>query len=428
MAFGWADGVGVAAAVLIAGVGVFVLLAHPRGWVNRLFFLLALMDGASTLLVRLVPVVADEAARSLVVGLYWWYQIAFLGLLGTFGIVFPRPPVRRSVTLFLGASLGVGIALLLGAYAAEHDLFWVVSAGGIEVRPLGNVVNAAFVTLTAALVGRLTFVIQRVASPSHRQQAALVLGGMALAYVPFGAVMLIQALSRGVEGVLVGARYDRLLAYWAFVAQALVVLVSAVVLLRIRAPERRSHAHIVLACYGGVALLALLAAIFRDVSVAYMLRAVALLAYPLLLGYSIARFEVFDIDRQMRRAATVTLATTGLGLLFLIAENAISMILEDKVLAGIPSAFLSNSIAAVVSGIGFIPIARRSRKVAAKIVPELSRDELRDRKLEIYRHTLAGALADGIIREQESRTLTALRSSLGISQSEHDRMLAEFSV
>lgn len=58
-------------------------------------------------------------------------------------------------------------------------------------------------------------------------------------------------------------------------------------------------------------------------------------------------------------------------------------------------------------------------------MPELSTDELHVRKLEIYEHSVRVALAEGILREGESRTLAALRSSLGITDSEHQRIVSE---
>ena len=426
------DLVGIAAALAILGVGTFVLLAKPGAWLHRLFFLLAFADGMSTLMFRLSAAFSDASNAALFAGMYWYYYIAFLGLLAAFGVLFPLPPRSPAwkVGLLSGIALLTSLALLV--YALDHSAFRDarVVAGELRVTPAlgGNAMNVAFVCVTALLVWKLTRDLREHASPSHRRQAALVLGGMTLAYAPYPLTVLAQVVPANGVGVFISGRGDLIAAYAAFALFALSLLASAALLMQRSRGAVASEARLVLGCYAGVLALALAATLSRDPVVGYALRGAALLAYPILLGYAIARYEVFDIDRKMRRATTVTLVAAALAVTFILAENALEGLLQQTLLGGVPSQWFAGSAAALATAGVFVPVVKASRKAASRIVPELSMDELHLRKLEIYRHSLAGALADGIMREGESKTLAALRSSLGITDAEHQALLRDVAV
>lgn len=425
-----ANVVGASAGLLIVGVGVFVLAARPESPLHRFFFLLALLDGASTTLLRLF-LMADEAWwQRYFLGAYFYFFIAFIALLACFGILFPKPLASTPQRYAALAAVALASGALLVVYTLDHALFWSSSSGSAiaaVVEPVGNVVNVGFVLVIAILVVRLTQALRADPSRSHRRQASFVLGGMALAYLPYPWTVVVQDLAaQGLAPFLAG-RWDRVLAHWVFLGAAATSVVSVVLLWRAdKVPEHERR--FALLCYAGVAALAITSLLVPTGGFGIALRAGGLLAYPVLLGYAIARYEVFDIDRQLRRAATITLSLAAIGAAFIVAEDALSQLLQQRLLAGISSAWVSGGIAAIATGLASIPIAHASRKAAARIVPELSRDELHERKLEIYRHSLAGALADGILREGESRTLSALRASLGISDHEHKRLIAEVSV
>ncbi|HVM44517.1 MAG TPA: hypothetical protein VM582_01180, partial [Candidatus Thermoplasmatota archaeon] len=407
---------------------VFVLIAKQDSGLHRLFFLLALADGLSTILFTLAAITAEPTWRYTFAGLYWYHFIAFIALLALFGVAFPKAPASRPLRLgAIGLSVG-GAALFLALYVVDRSLFWSPAPSsplGVAPGPVGNVLGIGFVAVVALLTLRLAYTLARERSESHRRQGAYILGGMALAYLPFPTTVVAQDLAvRGI-GVFFDGRWDRVLAHWAYLAAFLSMLAASALLMRRVDPEARDERAFVLACFGTVLALGILGFALPSLTIGIALRTLALLAYPVLLGWAIVRYEVFDIDRKLRRAATVTLTTVGLTLAFVLAENTAEGLLEESVFQGFSSAWLSGSAAALLTAGVFIPVTRASRKAAARIVPELSHDELHERKLEIYRHSLAGALADGILREGESRTLAALRASLGITDTEHTKLLHE---
>lgn len=416
------DWVGLVAGALVLAVGAFVLAARPTSTLHRLFFVLALMDGASTILFGLALAATSPGDRAYYWGTYYYHFLAFVALLAVFGIEFPKPPARPITRVALHAAtvaLAVGTAV---AYALDHRAF---SSQPFVLASAGNLVGIAFVLATAALVLRLVRHVIHERSESHRRQAAYVLGGMTLAYVPFPATVTIQALASSGLELFVAGHPAKVLAHWTYLA-ATAVAVFAMLLVG-RAWKRTGDRELsfVLGCQAGVVGLCAALLLFPTLEAAAVLRSFALLAYPVLLGFAIVRYEVFDIDKKLRRATTVSLLAAGMAATFVVGESLLEGLLQDRVFGGISSEFLSNSIAAVVAaGLG-LPVFRGAQRVSAKVIPELSTDELRVRKLEIYRHSLAGAYADGILKEGESRTLSALREALGITQAEHEALVGQ---
>lgn len=420
---------GVAAGLGIIAVGTFVLVARPAAPLHRLFFLLALFDGLSTILYRASRMTDDPALGGVLYANYWYYFAGFIALVAAFGLLFPRPRWDRPSSWVACLVLGLAALAVMALHAWDREAIWQlrVEDGALRypLEPAGNMVQTAFVVAVGIVIVKLTLDIRRSATESFRRQSAYVLGGMALAYAPYAWTYAAQAAVLSPRASFVSGDWDIVLSYWAFVGQALLMIASAVILLRERRPEAIDERRFVMGCYLAVGAMAVLASLFSSAFSIQLMRMAALLAYPILLGYAIVRYEVFDIDRKLRRAASVTFAAMGLTLAFVLVENAAENLLQQRVFAGIPSGWVSGSVAALVATAGFIPISRASRRAAAKLVPELSEDDLHVRKLEIYRHSVAGALADGILKEGESRTLAALRSSLGITDSEHASILRE---
>jgi hypothetical protein len=425
----WVDIVGLTAGILIIGVGTFVFTAKPHSWLHRLFFVLALMDGASTILFTLALAALGTEMTFYFLGTYFYHWIAFIALLALFGASFPKPIASRRLRIAIVGGIVLVSTVGILVYLLDHALFWTPVSGSAfpaVLSPMGNMVTNLFMVAMAFLVLRLTFLMLRETSELHRRQGAYVLGGMALAYLPGPWTVLVQDVAaRGLAPFFDG-RWDRIVTHWVALLAAGAMLASiALLALRPLRVEARDERRFIFGCYAGVGLLSVAALAGPSEILGVTLRRLSLLAYPVLLGFAIARYEVFDIDRQLRRAATVSLAAVGLTVSFVLAENALENVLASRLFGGIPSVAVSGSVAAIVTAFAFVPVARASRKAASRIVPELSHDELQARKLEIYRHSLAGALADGILKEGESRTLAALRSSLGISDADHARMLSE---
>lgn len=428
MAYTLTSFIGIGAGLLIMAVGGFVVVARSEGWLARLFFLLAILDGVSTILFEMSASTLG-AQSAFYQALYWYAYIAFIALLAGFGILFPLPWRSGRTASVLVASIGIASMAALVTHALHHDWFWIGrerADGAVTyvMSPLGNVVNGVFSLAVGAIALKLAGDVTASRSDSHRRQAAFVLGGIALAYAPYPVGTLARVLARRPD-VLFAARADRIFAYWAFVAVCAALVVSLALLLRDARLRGRVERAFLLATYATVGGMAVIVWLTPTLALSQLLRSGALLAYPLLLAWAIARYEIFDIDKQLRRAATVTFVAVALTAAFVLAESALENVLASSVFGGLSSRVLSGILAALATAALFVPIARSSRKAASKLVPELSEDEISRRKREIYAHSLAGALADGILREGESRTLTMLRQSLGISDAEHKAILAE---
>lgn len=428
MAAGWVDAAAIGAGALIAGVGIFVLAAKPRSPLHRLFFALALLDGASTALYAASVLAPSLAAGNALQLAYWIAFLPFVACLAGFGVLFPRPPRARWRTHAALAAIGLVAAALLALLLARPAWFWSASFANGRVAlvagPAGNLVSALFEATVAGLVARLTLGLLRDGSGSRRAQDAYVLGGMTLAYAPGATIALLATLTASAAGLWTG-RLDRVLARDAFALLVVALLASAALLVRARLRGGRREASFVLGCFAGVLALTLTSLLFPASAPTRLPRVAAFVAYPLLLGYAIARWEVFDIDARLRRAAIVSVATAALGALFVLAQNVAQALVQDHLAEGIPDAFVASSLAALLTAALSIPVVRLSRRLGERFLPRMSVDAERARKREIYRHALEGALDDGIVEPRESRTLQALRATLGLDEADHEAILAE---
>lgn len=422
----WVEVAAILAGGLIAGVGGFVLAAKPGSPLHRLFFVLALLDGASTALYAASQLAPTKAMADALRFAYWIAFLPFLACLAGFGVIFPRPPLAKWRAWAAIGAIGLAGAALMALVLARPAWFWTTSvangAVAFAAAPAGNVAAALFELTVAGLVARLTLHLLRERSESYRAQEAYVLGGMTLAYAPGATTALVTTLAASAAGLWTG-RLDRIVARDAFALLALALVVSAALLLA-RGRRGQRATRFALGCYAAVVVLSVLALAAPGVALTRIARVLGFLVYPLLLGYAIARYEVFDIDAKLRRAATVTVATVVLAGAFVILENLAQGIVQDDVL-GMPSGVVTNSVAAILTTLLFIPVSQVARKVGARVVPRLTLDEERARKVEVYRHAVEGALADGIVEPDESRTLQHLRIGLGLTQAEHDLVVAE---
>lgn len=418
--------VGLVAGALIMMVGAFVFTAKPASTLHRLFFVLAMLDGASTIFFGLALMADSPVDRRVFFATYYYHFLAFLTLLGIFGLVFPRPIFggRGGSLLRIGAPLLAGGGLI-ALYVTNHDLFWVSDASnvlfGVRMAPLGNLLNIAFGALPALLVLRFTNAFAREESVSHRRQATYVLAGMVIAYAPFPTTVVMQALATS-PASFVSGRPDRILSYWSFAVVVVLLVASAIKVLRDHRPHVRAERKFMQGAYGVVAMFTLGALVFPTDLVGALIRSVALLAYPLLLGYAIVRYEVFDIDRRLGRAATYSVVAAVMGLGFILGEN----LLQDQLSEFIEtdSAFLRGSLAAIGAAAISAPAAKFADKLRRRVLPEPTESDLDARKREIYLHSLEGAMADGILAANESRALAALRESLDITAEEHEALLS----
>jgi len=427
----WSAGnlLGLTAGALILGVGAFILVARPNAWLNRGFFLLALADGGSTVIFVLRNMTTDPVLRVYLMSVYWYFFIAFLAALALFGLLFPRPLFGDDARGWLVASALAPAGVLVGAYAWDHTLFWapVVRPGGdvaFLYTPLGNLLLAAFVGATALVIVKLAYGLVHDRAASWRRQGAYVLGGMVVAYVPYFTTSFVAYALVNPQFYFL-TRADVGLLYALFGVLGLVALAVAVVVLRLDDDAFRAERRFLLAAFAAVLALTLASAAVPTGLVADLLQNVALLAYPILLGYAIVRFEVFDIDARVRRVAAATLGGLVAAGAFIVLENAFEGVLQENLAGILPGEFAAGSLAAIGATILWSPVSKGADKLGRRLFPDLKGEARRRRQLEIYRHGLEGALADGILVDRESRTLQALRESLGVTDAEHAAMVAE---
>lgn len=149
------------------------------------------------------------------------------------------------------------------------------------------------------------------------------------------------------------------------------------------------------------------------------------LAAIALITYAGLQFELFGIERHAKRSVAVSVAIVGGFLTFLVAQEIVEgLVAEGTVLGQLPWA---DVLAALAVGVAVIPLQKIGRRVAAEAFPEVvgARSYEADRRTEVYRAAVEGALADGITDPEEAASVRRLQETLGISESLHDEIVEE---
>lgn len=424
--------IGMAGGALILVIGVFVLRAKSESNLHRLFFALAVADGVSTFAFNLALAPVSEPVRLHAFLVYYYGFLAFLALLVAFGAIFPRPILANASLPRTGIALAAILGVVMLAHGISYEWFWTPTRSaatglGFSLTRGGRVVATIFSLATAFIILRAAFLLRRESSPSHRLQGALVLGGMAIGYAPFPTTLAIVGFSRGVQKTYFSSEWSIAIFYAASLLTLLCVIATmAIVFLESRADRSRER-KIALACLGVVLVLTLFSVRDPTFAAADRIQTSAVLIYPILLGYAIARYEVLDIDAHVRRAATASLLGAGFTAAFLLFEVFLEQLLQNVLSSGITTV-IAGIVAALATALVSVPLARVARKAAQKIAPTLAPDDIAARKREIYRHALHGAAMDGVIAPSELRVLQRLRESLQISDSEHSAIVREVGV
>lgn len=418
--------------ILIFLVGYFVLKAKPHSRLHQLFCAFAMADGASTFAFSLSQIPGGVAFQLHAYLAYFHAFIAFVALLVCFGLIFPRPLLPAGLRWSVIGVIIVGAFGAIAWHAFDPYAFWFgrPQADGtvaFSYGPAGRLVLAVWVGATAGVITRLALLLRTEPSPTHRRQAAFVLGGIALGYAPYATTTFVAALQRGFLATLFSSP-SAFIVYSAILIAILVLIWATVVLVVDHRPERRDDRRVALACFAGVALLTLASILFPGRGVSILLQNLGLLAYPLLLVYAIARYEILDIGPTVRRTATISLAGTVLASVFFLAEAGLENLLQARFTGALGIPIAAVLIASVVTALVFTPLARVARRFARKVAPEMHGDTMRQRQMEIYTHGLEAALADGVIDVTENRVLASMRATLGISVDDHQRILREVGV
>lgn len=416
---------GLSAGVAIMLVGVFVLLARPRAMVNRAFFVLALVDGMSNLLFEMREMAVEPALKLYYMATFYYFFVAFVVALALFGLLFPRPlGDRRLRPWLLAVPVTLGVATL-ALFALDHGLFYSpAQVGGRLVYPrtdLGQVVDLSFPLAAGIVVLKLTHDLFTDVVAPRRRQAVLVLGGMVVAY---GGIFLgyIRSGLAAPERTFLAPSPFVLAEYWLGYAGFVALLVAlGVRLARTRGPALE-HRRFLFGCLGGAVALA----VFANVGASgfFLVQILSLLVYPLLLAYAIVSAEAFQINPQVRRATMLTLGSAGIAAVFVIAES----LLDDylgRALSFLDSGLVATILSALIAASLAVPMLRLATRLVNRVAPELAEDAQHTKNLALYRLTLEGALQDGMLDARESRALLALRDGLGISEREHQELVAQ---
>lgn len=138
------------------------------------------------------------------------------------------------------------------------------------------------------------------------------------------------------------------------------------------------------------------------------------LVFTALLGYGILRYQLLDIDLQIKRAiGRATVATTFAALVFVTAVTAENF-LTDRY------GWIAGGVAAGLLLFALTPLQRFAEHVADRAMPHV-RDDSEYRlvkKLEVFRAAYEGALEDGVVTDRERTILARLQDQLGITATE----------
>ncbi len=412
---GWLN---LAAGIGILLVGLFVLVARPRATLNRVFFLMAVFDGVSTILFEYRFVTDDFGLRGFYVATYYHFFIAFIATSIGFGLIFPRPwgGARRRPWL-IGIPLAFAF-LTLGAFMWDRNFFWSLDAGGNFRRThWGMAVSGAWIVGSAFVMVKLMGDTLDVREPvSVRRQAGFVLAGFLVGSGTVFVTIFLETLT--IANITFGSQdvFVRMLT-WAYAVMTVLLVGLFVRLLRARAQAEPTSFRFLLIAFGGIVVLSTAGAASQSAAVLGQL--LGLIAYPLLLAYAIVGNEAFQINAQLRRATAITLAGAGIASVFITVEN----IVQDYVageLTFITSELAIDFVAAQLAALIILPSIGIARRIVHRFLPI---DMEHAKNLAVYRFAVEGALEDGFLEERESRTLEALRERLRVSNREHADIL-----
>jgi hypothetical protein len=416
---------GLGAAALIFALGAFVLAARPRVVVTRAFAIFALFDGLSSALFELRDMSTLGEDKLFFYGSYYYFYIASIAMLLGFGLVFPRPVAspRWRAPVLIG--LGVLTLAALVVFALNHGSFWRVGQRDgrvVFVRATGGTfVNMALAATIAFVTLKLTRDFLRGPGEGHRRQAAFVLAGLLVGYGSLLPVIVARDLASGASLFSSADLLTRAMG-WSYVLATLAILFAVARIAR--APmELRQERRFVLGAAGVVVTLTFLALVAPGALP--VLQIIGLAIYPILLGYAILRYSVFDIHAHVRRAVTLSAGAAAAAGAFVLAENVVQGLIEDRLASVVTTRWVAGSLAALAAALAVLPALAIARRFAPRIVPDEPDAKLHTRRLDIYRYSVEGAAADGLLDAGELKVLSRLRESLGIADDEHSAILSE---
>ncbi len=148
--------------------------------------------------------------------------------------------------------------------------------------------------------------------------------------------------------------------------------------------------------------------------------ALAVLASSVLIAAALLRTQLFDFDLKLKIGLTKgTVAAIFLGTFFVVAAIAQQYLQQYGFIAG--------GIAVGFLLLAFVPIQRAAASMADRVLPGVSDDTgyLMRKKVEVYQVALHDAMQPGGgLEPSRADTLRKLRSSLGLTQRDHEMLLS----
>ena len=411
---------------LMAALGVLLLVANPRKDWNRVFALFAVFWGAQIAAANAVRVVETEQAARLAGELALAFLVPLAFFLVMFASIFPRPAAPFGTSPLAVAALLAPAALALvllfldpalllrgvrPAEAGGFTLVWGPAFPPLLVAPL----YGAFFYATFLMMRRL----EEADSPVERRQVGIVLASLAL-FVAYNVPVQLWLFARGAAETAQPAE-SLFIAAVMLVGFALLLLLGARLARRARRapdPAARKEARALVAAVGasgalGLAVVGVLAAGGPRVDALGLVR----IASIALMGYGVARWQLFDIDLRVKSAAAVGAA--------LVAAGALAAALW----AGARDAGLAaptRSLVVAAAGLAaLLPALRLTTRLADRVAPRVSRDgdHLYLRRLDVYRAGVETLLREGREGRADEPLLVELRQKLGLAERDHDVVL-----
>jgi uncharacterized tellurite resistance protein B-like protein len=145
------------------------------------------------------------------------------------------------------------------------------------------------------------------------------------------------------------------------------------------------------------------------------------LALPLLVGYALARYQIFDIDLKVRwTIKNSTIAAVFIGVFVVVEQLAQNFVSQTFGVA-------AGALAAGLLLVAIHPIQHAAERVSVAAVPNarVSSQLTGDERLAIYLAQAKAAWADGVMEKSERVMLDRLRDTLGLTHEEAARLESE---
>lgn len=144
------------------------------------------------------------------------------------------------------------------------------------------------------------------------------------------------------------------------------------------------------------------------------------LGTALLIAYGLLKHQIFGLDLQLKRGLRTTAPVLAFLLLALVAGAFVRALTPDAQLAGLPLFFLAGLAVGGTGAAVAVPLRARAANAVFPGVTD-STGYRRARSLEVYQAALAQAVARG--DAEQDPLLPALRTRLGLTQTDHESLL-----